>query len=159
MRKFFRPDSLTLLRIRLATLADISMIMAVVSQAPTAAQWPREHYERAVQESTPRRVVLVLEDKVIKACLIARAVATEMELENIAVKDEEHRRGLGTLILQEFLAIAKEEKSEAIFLEVRESNQAARSFYEKHAFAIAGRRSNYYANPTEDALVYRRAVS
>ena len=39
-------------------------------------------------------------------------------------------------------------------LEVRESNVAAIRLYEKFAFRPVGRRSDYYAPPVEDALVY-----
>src|SRR4029077_13601984 len=73
MRRFFRTDSPPnehILLIRPATLADIPNIMALVAEAPTAAQWPREHYQQAIQNSHPRRIMLVLEDHIIKAFLV-----------------------------------------------------------------------------------------
>src|SRR4051812_13171585 len=60
-RRFFRQNNL--LSIRPATLADISIIMTLASQSHTAAQWPREHYEQAIQIAQPRRMLLVLEEK------------------------------------------------------------------------------------------------
>jgi ribosomal-protein-alanine N-acetyltransferase len=136
------------------------MMMAMASQAPTAAQWPREHFEQAIQISQPRRVMLVLEDQTaILAFLVARAVANEWELENIAVAHDARRRGIGSRILSEFLDMAQQQKAEAIFLEVRESNHAAFAFYQKWAFEEVGRRTNYYTGPKEDALVYRLTLS
>ena len=41
----------------------------------------------------------------------------------------------------------------AVFLEVRESNQAARALYEKWAFLESGRRPRYYKDPEEDAIL------
>ena len=43
----------------------------------------------------------------------------------------------------------------AVFLEVRESNRAARALYEKWAFLESGRRRGYYKDPEEDAILYR----
>jgi len=162
MRRFFRTDSPpneNILLIRPAILADIPSIMALVAEAPTAAQWPREHYEQAIQSSHPRRIMLVLENQMIAAFLVARAAADEWELENIAVAENTRRRGLGSVILNELLQMARNEKKHAVFLEVRESNMAARLFYEKLAFEKAGRRRGYYASPNEDAIVYRLSLS
>lgn len=141
--------------IRPATLADIAFITALVDESPTAAQWPREHYEQAITNPQPRRVMLVLEDQTIQAFLVTRAIADEWELENIAVAVNARRKGLGSSILKEFLQIVRQEKSQAVFLEVRESNEGARNFYEKFGFEKAGRRTGYYASPKEDAIVYR----
>jgi ribosomal-protein-alanine N-acetyltransferase len=44
-----------------------------------------------------------------------------------------------------------------VFLEVRESNSAARTLYEKAGFEATGLRKSYYANPVEDAVLYRRS--
>ena len=63
------------------------------------------------------------------------------------------RRGVGTLLLSELLAWAETARAEKIYLEVRASNQAARSFYQRHGFAETGRRPRYYPAPVEDALL------
>jgi ribosomal protein S18 acetylase RimI-like enzyme len=41
---------------------------------------------------------------------------------------------------------------------VRESNAAARAFYEKLGFEQMGRRKGYYADGLEDAIIYRRML-
>ena len=133
--------------------------MDLVVEAPTAAQWPREHYEQAIQNSQPRRVILTLEDQTVNAFLVARAVADEWELENIAVAANVRRQGLGSIIFKEFLQIVRQEKSHAVFLEVRESNTGARVFYKKLRFEECGRRPGYYNHPKEDAIVYRLDIS
>ena len=45
--------------------------------------------------------------------------------------------------------------AKVVYLEVRESNKAARALYEKWAFIEAGRRKSYYQEPLEDALVLK----
>jgi len=55
--------------------------------------------------------------------------------------------------------VARAKGAQSIFLEVRESNQAARSLYEKWAFVESGRRIRYYQNPQEDAIAYRHSFT
>jgi ribosomal-protein-alanine N-acetyltransferase len=133
--------------------------MNLVAESSTAAQWPTEHYEQAIHNSQPRRVMLVLEDQTVQAFLVARVVADEWELENIAVAANVRRQGLGSIIFKEFLQIVRQEKSHAVFLEVRESNTGARVFYKKLRFEECGRRPGYYNHPKEDAIVYRLDIS
>jgi ribosomal-protein-alanine acetyltransferase len=146
--------------------------------AATAAHWSRERYEQIFTRpeyagdcggagGTParqpagrrryktQRVALVIEESTVQGFLIARAVDTEWEIENIAVSSPARRRGLGARLLGEFLDLARGQNAEAVFLEVRESNHAARALYEKWAFVESGRRPRYYREPEEDAVLYR----
>ena len=107
-------------------------------------------------EDVPERVALVIEeDTDIQGFLVARTVEREWEIENIAVAGLARRRGLGTRLLGEFLDLVRGRGAESVFLEVRESNRAARALYEKWAFVEAGRRPCYYRDPEEDAVMYR----
>lgn len=144
------------LKIRPATPADVSAMVQLEKHAVTASHWPPEQYDAIFAVSSPPRIGLVLEEEAdICAFLIARSVGTEWELENIAVAGRARRRGLGTRLLGEFLDQAKAQGGKLVFLEVRESNHAARALYEKWAFFESGRRTGYYRDPAEDALIYR----
>jgi ribosomal-protein-alanine N-acetyltransferase len=46
-----------------------------------------------------------------------------------------------------------------VTLEVRPSNAAARSLYEKLGFKVLWVRQNYYSNPREDALIMGKFLS
>jgi ribosomal-protein-alanine N-acetyltransferase len=88
--------------------------------------------------------------------LAARQVAgSEWEIENVAVSGPARRRGLGSHLLGAFLDLVRSRGGIEVYLEVRESNRAARALYEKWAFQEAGRRKSYYRDPDEDALVLR----
>jgi len=142
--------------IRPATPADIPAMMRLVNHSATAAHWSRAQYDRLLSEGTPRRVALVIEEEaILQGFLVAHEVAGEWEIENIAVAGAARRRGLGTRLLGEFVKLVQAEGASAVFLEVRESNRAARLLYEKWAFEESGRRSSYYAQPQEDAIIYR----
>ena len=85
-------------------------------------------------------------------------VVDEGEIANLAVSDEARRTGIGARLLDHALEVARERRCQIVFLEVRESNAAARALYASRAFEVAGRRSKYYRKPVEDALVLRRAL-
>jgi ribosomal-protein-alanine N-acetyltransferase len=82
-------------------------------------------------------------------------VAEEWEIENIAVTGAARRCGLGSRLVGELLDHVRSRGGKTVFLEVRESNRAARALYEKWAFIEVGRRKAYYQNPVEDALILK----
>jgi len=144
------------MKIRAATSDDIPAVMALEKHAATASHWPEERYQELFSRREPVRVALVIEEaSAIQGFLVARAVAGEWEIENIAVAGPARRRGLGTRLLGEFLNTVSAQGDQRVFLEVRESNLAARRLYEKWAFVENGRRRGYYVAPDEDAITYR----
>jgi ribosomal-protein-alanine acetyltransferase len=154
-----------MVQVRLAVAADLPQLMEIASHSETAAHWnPREYQklflsehqapEIAASETGQSRTVLVIEqDGKVSGFLIGHQLGDEWEIENIAVMGSAQRSGLGTRLLSEFLQLVRERGGRTIFLEVRESNIAARALYRKLAFVETGRRKNYYENPPEDALI------
>jgi ribosomal-protein-alanine N-acetyltransferase len=85
-------------------------------------------------------------------------VSDESEIANLAVAPAARRGGVGALLLDMVLAASESAGARAIFLEVRESNNAARRLYASRDFTVVGRRKEYYRRPVEDALVMRRVL-
>lgn len=83
----------------------------------------------------------------------ARVGADEVHINNIGVRQEVRRAGLGSLLLRTALLRSSLYGAARAVLEVRASNHVAQALYRRHGFDVAGRRKNYYKNPTEDALV------
>ena len=70
--------------------------------------------------------------------------------------DPEHRReGIAARLIDGLLEGLEGRKVREVYLEVRESNAAARTLYQGRGFTVAGMRRAYYRYPTEDALVLR----
>jgi ribosomal-protein-alanine N-acetyltransferase len=148
------------MRIRRATTADVPAIMNLERTAATAAHWSVEQYQTAFSDQAPSRVLLIIEEEAgVQGFIAGRALGEEWEIENIAVAGTARRRGLGTRLLGEFLDLARGRGAATVFLEVRESNLAARRLYEKWAFAKCRRRKLYYREPEEDAIVYQMGFS
>jgi len=90
--------------------------------------------------------------------LVARAVAGEGEILNLAVAPEMRRRGLGSALLAAGVTALEVAGVREVFLEVREQNRAAQQLYLGRGFRPVGLRARYYRNPVEDAIVLRLAL-
>jgi len=65
------------------------------------------------------------------------------------------KKGIGSLLLNEFLMNADKLKIKTVWLEVRESNTEAQNFYRLNGFVQVRKRINFYIQPLENALVMR----
>jgi [ribosomal protein S18]-alanine N-acetyltransferase len=150
-----------MIRVRPARSQDVPRLMEIASHSPTAARWNLPAYAKLFAPGTPPGLagLVIEEDGQTMGFLVGRSVDAlgehEWEIENVAVSGPARRRGLGSRLLGEFVRMVRERGGREVFLEVRESNLAARKLYEKWAFVEAGRRKAYYQDPAEDALILR----
>ena len=91
--------------------------------------------------------------RTVSGFVAARVGADELHINNIGVRHEDRRRGIGTALLKAAIEGGLRLGARRAILEVRAGNFSAQSLYLGHGFEIAGRRKNYYHDPTEDALV------
>jgi [ribosomal protein S18]-alanine N-acetyltransferase len=80
-------------------------------------------------------------------------VFEELRLMNLAVQGTMRRQGVGRALVMEACRLGFEQAATRAILEVRASNDAARSLYSQMGFMPVGRRPQYYTHPTEDALL------
>ena len=146
-------SSVTQAAIRLARPDDIGALLALERQAPAAAHWSRAQYEAIFQADSPPRLCLVVENGPLQAFLVAQIAGPEWELENLVVAPAARRRGLGTQLVRGLLEHARQQRAQAVVLEVRVSNAAARALYQACGFVEAGARARYYQSPQEDAII------
>jgi ribosomal-protein-alanine N-acetyltransferase len=156
------------MNLRPADAADIPAMIALERAVPFAAHWSEQSYGAAFEAKAAPRIALVVDDgqgqrNSLLGFLFARINGLDFEdpgceLENIVVAAGSQRQGFGKMLLQALIAAAGARKAESIFLEVRESNAAARALYKDCGFSITGRRKSYYKDPPEDALQYTLAL-
>jgi len=85
-------------------------------------------------------------------------VCGEANITNIAVLAKARRQKIGSRLIKKLISALNEKGAELIFLEVRKSNQAAISLYQKFNFEIAGERKNFYREPCEDAYIMKLTI-
>lgn len=144
-------------RIRAAVDADLDAIVRI-EQLSFGDPWSRKSFSDSLERSFVRTCV-VEDAQGIAGYSVVWHTGEEAELANLAVDPARRGAGLGALLLDALLADAAREGAMVMFLEVRDSNAAARALYASRGFHLVGRRKQYYQNPVEDALVLRRDLA
>ena len=149
--------------VRKATDQDVAEMIRLERQCPTTTHWSEQQYLDllVVRADSPTRLTLVAREEgssALAGFLVARHSPPEWELENIVVAPEVRGTGIGKQLMDTLLVQARQTKTDAIFLEVRASNTAARRLYENLGFKEAGCRKGYYTNPNEDAVLYSKIL-
>jgi ribosomal-protein-alanine N-acetyltransferase len=141
-------------QVRAAKLADVPELARIEPRC-FSDPWSAAGFHETL--SAPYILGLIAESKarVIAGYLVARIIDGEGEILNLAVSPEHRRRGIGALLLESALDALAKRGVEAVFLEVRISNQAAINLYQAKGFRPIGQRHGYYRRPVEDAMVLR----
>ena len=80
----------------------------------------------------------------------------EAWIQNIAVRRDAQRQGIGRAMLEALLAEARRQHARAVLLEVAVDNAPAQKLYATYGFEPIGVRRGYYQPSNTDALVMRR---
>jgi [ribosomal protein S18]-alanine N-acetyltransferase len=129
--------------VRPGTATDLPEVARIMKGTPEAAQWIPEGFDFFVVEA----------DGAIAGFLVWRFTAPgEVEILNLAVDRPKRRSGFAKALIS---TLQRATSQPTLFLEVRESNCAARALYSQAGFLEAGVRPGYYQHPLEAAIVMR----
>lgn len=174
-----RPD--LLFRIEPMTVADIPAVLAV-ERASYSMTWPRKAYDYELKQNELAHYFVLrflgqppqdsaenpgqLKNNAGRGQqpVLSRPAATiglggfwlmagQIHISTVAVHPDWRGLGLGEWLLVTLLEAGRLLGAESATLEVRPSNQAARTLYRKYEFQEVGRRSRYYRDDNEDALI------
>jgi ribosomal-protein-alanine N-acetyltransferase len=135
--------------------ADLAAVAAIEGQEFSA--WSEASIASELQRVDSLPIVICSEDTVVGwGC--CRHTECEAELLKIGVTQSLRRRGLGSILLDTFISELQQRRISELFLEVRSLNHPALSFYLNSGFTEAGRRINYYRQPSDDALVLKKSI-
>lgn len=135
--------------------ADLEAVLAI-EQASFPAPWSREHFlhELGAPHSYP---FVAIADGVIVGYVCLMSLFEEAQIMDIAVAPEQRGRGIARLLMEYTFSIAREQGAEFMALEVRESNMAAITLYERLGFVRTGTRRGYYEGK-EDAVLMEKSL-
>lgn len=125
--------------------ADFSAVKEAETIMPSEVRNEAEEAKNTVEEHIAGYVILL-------------EVCGEGEIVRVAIDRAYRKRGLGDVLLKEVLRAEKMRNTERLYLEVRESNEAAIRLYRKNGFTVDGKRKNFYTKPIEDALLMSRGL-
>ena len=100
--------------------------------------------------------LVAIENGAVVGYIGSQTCCDETDMMNVAVHSDHRRKGIAEALVRALVEELKAAGSRCLTLEVRASNEAAKSLYEKLGFFQVGRRPNYYRNPKEDALILRK---
>jgi ribosomal-protein-alanine N-acetyltransferase len=135
---------------------DIAEVLRIAASLPEAPQWAESAYFHALdQKAGPDRIALVAEvpEGWMAGFLITVLIPPQAELETIVVAREVQRQGIASRLLSALRSMLQKRQITEVMLEVRQSNYAARRLYASAGFAESGRRTGYYRDPKEDAIL------
>jgi len=136
--------------IRPATEADLPAIVGI-EHAVFSDPWSLEAFRRSLAGI----VTVAVSGETVAGYLVAHYASDFGEILNVAVHPDQRRHGIGWALVEDVLWRFAAEGVGLVFLEVRESNTAAQRLYQRMGFEAVGRRSGYYREPKEDAVVMR----
>jgi ribosomal protein S18 acetylase RimI-like enzyme len=144
-RALLRDSMPPRVRIRPAQERDLAELAEIQHTAPESSQWQAQDYLTFDCQ-------LALLNERIAGFLVSRPIADkEREILNIAIHPDFRRLHIATELLRAELS----RWPGSHFLEVRQSNIAARRLYEGLGFQAVGERPAYYDNPPETGIVMR----
>ncbi len=100
---------------------------------------------------------VALSDGKVAGYIVTQWVLDEIHVLNIAVQVSLRRSGVASTLLDYIFERALKQRMKDVYLEVRESNEAAKVLYKRYGFAELGVRKSYY-HDGESALVMHRRV-
>ena len=131
--------------IRRATESDLDDIGRIQSESLPAVEWKVTDYLK-------HECLLAAIDDRPAGFAVARLTAPdELEILNVAVDPPFRRRGVARTLIQYLLA----QHRGTVYLEVRQSNNAARKLYQSLGFEAIAVRQDYYTSPVESAIVMK----
>ena len=139
--------------IRRAVKQDIPQIIEI-EKVSFSDPWDKQLFLDAIDPKD--KYLMVAEGgKEIEGYIVFEKVLDEGHITNLAVEAKHRKKGIAAGLVRYVLDLARGLGVKEIFLEVRESNEAAKKLYSKFGFREIGRRKGYYPKANEDALVLK----
>ncbi|WP_447965519.1 ribosomal protein S18-alanine N-acetyltransferase [Nitrospira sp. Ecomares 2.1] len=143
--------------IRLATLADLDALVSL-EEACFAVPWSKKSFEAELHGNSFSQMLVIpgpkeLPEIPLLAYICVWVIFEEIRFLNLAVHPHFRGNGLAKQLILQALCIGSAQGCCRGMLEVRDSNQMAKKLYEFFKFKEYGRRSSYYTNPSEDAIL------
>ncbi len=137
------------------TTADLDAVHAI-EQRVHAFPWTRGNFADCLVSGYGAWLLSV--DGELTGYAVLALALDEAELLDIGIAAARQRAGLGSRFMAFLFEEARSSGAGRMFLEVRESNRAARALYQRCGFAQVGLRRDYYAtnDGREPALVLAR---
>ena len=140
-----------MINIRNMTLDDIESVFEI-EKSIFSIPWSKKSFESSISSKDTIYIVATIDEKIV-GYLGIYILGDQSDISNVCVQKDYRRMHIAEAMLSYIFDRAKSNNVKEITLEVRESNVAAISLYEKMGFKEIGIRKNYYQKPLENGLL------
>lgn len=137
----------------------ISEVLDIEADLFGAERWSAPMFWNELANGHHYLIALAPDGRIVGYAGLAVPEPTEAWVQNIAVRRDCQRRGVGRALLTALLAEADRRGVGSVLLEVAVDNAAAQKLYAAYDFEPIGVRRGYYQPSNTDALVMRRPGS
>jgi ribosomal-protein-alanine N-acetyltransferase len=144
---------------QLAPMCEVELAQVIaIERTIYTHPWTRGNFADALRAGYQCRTLRLGRELI--GYFVLMVAAGEAHLLNLSISAAHQRRGHGSALLGEALALAREGGAQSLFLEVRPSNLAAIALYARFGFERIALRRGYYPAQAgrEDALVFSLAL-
>ncbi|MDE6276377.1 MAG: ribosomal protein S18-alanine N-acetyltransferase [Clostridia bacterium] len=129
--------------------------VAAIEAASIDEPWTLNQIRGLVDDQNAVARIGVIEDKVV--CYYSfYNICDEGNINNLAVLQDFKGKGIGSLLLEDMIKLAKELNISALTLEVNVNNEAAIALYIKYGFVVEGRRLKFYGGRDDALIMWKR---
>jgi ribosomal-protein-alanine N-acetyltransferase len=134
-------------------------VVAAIDYAAYPFPWTHGNFRDSIESGYSCWVYQ--HDEFIVGYAVMLLAVQEAHLLNITVAPDWQGQGKGRAFMQHLLAVAHDYRAEAMFLEVRPTNTAARRLYHSLGFDYIAVRKGYYPSQhgREDAVIMRKELN
>lgn len=144
------------MQIRPMTIEDCEQV-AEIEKVSFSMPWSKSAFTSTVEKENFRYFVAEKEGEILGYCGFL-FVLDEAEIPNVCVKASARKQGVGKQMMSVLIEEAAKIGIATLFLEVRESNVAARTLYTSLGFTEDGIRKNFYEQPVEHAVLMSKSL-
>ena len=126
--------------------------VAQIERDTFSEPWSESSLSLLCTEEYPSFVLTDEDDRVLGYLSSAKAL-DELQIINLAIREDSRGRGFAKALLSALDGFCREMGMIEVSLEVRESNAAAISLYEKCGYEKVGIRRGFYRLPPENAVI------
>ena len=126
--------------------------IAEIEKLCFSTPWTESGLREELSNSYARFFVALL-DGAVAGYIGAHNIVGEVYITNVAVSPDFRRKGVAQGLVSFLLNFSEAENADFVTLEVRESNEAAQTLYEKAGFKVVGKRKDFYELPKENAVL------
>lgn len=119
--------------------------------------WGEQSLKAELANKASEAFVLLEDEEIVGFCAFTVA-GEEANLNTLAIDPLFQRKGAASTLLLVAFETLKAKNVKEVYLEVRASNRAAISLYEKIGFHTIGERKDFYKNPKEHAILMQYLI-